>query len=88
MLMSGHHLILGTLTDVVTGETIDDTLDERYRQKIARLLLEHKALSAGARGNDALARSYRTRARALLAHAKPHELGKEAVELGSRLAKT
>jgi len=43
MLMSGHHLILGTLTDVVTGETIDDTLDECYRQKIARLLLEHKA---------------------------------------------
>lgn len=41
--MSGHHLILGTLTDVVTGETLVDTLDERYRQKIARLLLERKA---------------------------------------------
>lgn len=41
--MSGHHLILGTLSDVVTGETLADTLDERYRQKIARLLLERKA---------------------------------------------
>ncbi|MFO7708247.1 MAG: type I restriction enzyme HsdR N-terminal domain-containing protein [Desulfobacterales bacterium] len=40
--MSGHHLILGTLTDLVTGETLEDTLDERYRQKIARLLLEEK----------------------------------------------
>ncbi len=40
--MSGHHLILGTLTDLITGETLEDTLDERYRQKIARLLLEKK----------------------------------------------
>ncbi len=40
--MSGHHLILGTLTDLVTGETLEDTLDERYRQRIARLLLEAK----------------------------------------------
>ena len=40
--MSGHHLILGTLTDLVTGETLEETLDERYRQKIARLLLEEK----------------------------------------------
>jgi hypothetical protein len=38
--MTGHHLILGTLSDVLTGETLDDTLDERYRQKIARLLVE------------------------------------------------
>jgi hypothetical protein len=37
---TGHHLILGTMADVLTGETLDDTLDERYRQKIARLLLE------------------------------------------------
>lgn len=40
--MSGHHLILGTLTDLVTGERLEETLDERYRQKIARLLLEEK----------------------------------------------
>lgn len=39
--MTGHHLILGKLSDVLTGETLDDTLDERYRQKIARLLVEH-----------------------------------------------
>jgi hypothetical protein len=38
--MAGHHLILGKLSDVLTGETLDDTLDERYRQKIARLLVE------------------------------------------------
>ena len=38
--MTGHHLILGKLSDVITGETLDDTLDERYRQKIARLLVE------------------------------------------------
>jgi len=36
----GHHLILGELTDFLTGETLADTHDERYRQKIARLLVE------------------------------------------------
>lgn len=40
--MSGHHLILGELTDCITGETLTDTHDERFRQKIARLLLEQK----------------------------------------------
>lgn len=40
--MSGHHLILGELIDVVTGAVLPDTHDERYRQKIARLLLEQK----------------------------------------------
>ena len=40
--MSGHHLILGERTDFITGETIMDTHDERYRQKIARLLINHK----------------------------------------------
>jgi hypothetical protein len=38
--MAGHHLILGTLTDFVTGEILADTLDERYRQKLAKLLVE------------------------------------------------
>jgi hypothetical protein len=38
--MAGHHLILGELTDLLTGEILDDTLDERYRQKIARRLVE------------------------------------------------
>jgi hypothetical protein len=40
--MDGHHLILGELTDLITGETLTDTHDERYRQKIARVLLESK----------------------------------------------
>ena len=36
--MNGHHLILGELTDFITGDTLKDTHDERYRQKIALLL--------------------------------------------------
>lgn len=36
----GHHLVLGELTDYVTGDIIPDTHDERYRQKIAHLLVE------------------------------------------------
>jgi len=40
--MAGHHLILGERTDFITGETIIDTHDERYRQKIARLLINYK----------------------------------------------
>ena len=40
--MNGHHLILGELEDLITGETIKDTLDERYRQKIAQLLINKK----------------------------------------------
>ncbi len=38
----GHHLILGQLDDFITNETLEDTLDERYRQKLARLLVENK----------------------------------------------
>ncbi|MFH1974699.1 MAG: type I restriction enzyme HsdR N-terminal domain-containing protein [Pseudomonadota bacterium] len=37
--MDGHHLILGDTTDYITGEIIEDTHDERYRQNIARLLV-------------------------------------------------
>ena len=40
--MNGHHLILGELVDYVSGETIKDTHDERYRQKIAHFLVEEK----------------------------------------------
>jgi len=40
--MDGHHLILGKTTDYITGEIIEDTHDERYRQKIARLLVDEK----------------------------------------------
>jgi hypothetical protein len=38
--MGGHHLILGKLQDIITGDTLDDTLDERYRQELARRLIE------------------------------------------------
>jgi len=40
--MSGHHLILGKMVDYLTGEPIADTHDERYRQKLAKLLVEKK----------------------------------------------
>ncbi|CAB1056410.1 hypothetical protein D1BOALGB6SA_1146 [Olavius sp. associated proteobacterium Delta 1] len=40
--MDGHHLILGELDDFITGEIIKDTHDERYRQKIARLLVDRR----------------------------------------------
>ena len=40
--MDGHHLILGEVADFLTGETIRETHDERYRQAIARLLVEQK----------------------------------------------
>jgi len=41
-MMNGHHLILGELIDFITGETISDTHDERYRQKLARFLVNGK----------------------------------------------
>ncbi len=40
--MNTHHLILGTLTDFLSGDHITDTHDERYRQKIARYLVLEK----------------------------------------------
>ena len=40
--MKSGHLKLGELVDFITGETIEDTHDERYRQKLARLLVEKK----------------------------------------------
>ena len=40
--MKGHHLILGELVDFLTGAVLKDTHDERYRQKIARLLINQK----------------------------------------------
>lgn len=44
--MNGHHLILGELVDFISGETIPDTHDERYRQKLARILIESKGYLA------------------------------------------
>jgi len=38
--MNGHHLILGEIRDFLSGEIITDTHDERYRQKIARFLVD------------------------------------------------
>jgi len=35
-----HHFIYGHLSDFLTGESLVDTDDERYRQKLARLLVE------------------------------------------------
>ena len=36
-----HHLVMGELTDFLTGKTLTDTHDERYRQKLARHLVEN-----------------------------------------------
>lgn len=43
--MNGHHLILGQLTDYISGQILDDTLDERHRQHIGRLLVKQKGFS-------------------------------------------
>lgn len=43
--MSGHHLVLGKMADFLSGKEIEDNHDERYRQKIARLLVEEKSFS-------------------------------------------
>ncbi|MCK4869250.1 MAG: hypothetical protein KAT39_14450, partial [Alphaproteobacteria bacterium] len=46
--IKSHHMIYGTLTDYVTGKKIVDTDDERYRQKLCRMMVEQK----GYRKND------------------------------------
>jgi hypothetical protein len=40
--IKSHHMIHGALRDYVTGREIVDTDDERYRQKLCRLLVEEK----------------------------------------------
>ena len=35
-----HHLVMGELTDFLSGRTIADTHDERYHQKLARHLVQ------------------------------------------------
>ncbi len=40
-----HHMIYGHLQDFLTGETLVDTDDERYRQQLARLLVEDKGFA-------------------------------------------
>ncbi len=43
----GHKRILGKTKDFITGREITDTDDERYRQKIARLLVEERGYGKG-----------------------------------------
>ncbi len=43
----GHKRILGKTKDFITGREITDTDDERYRQKIARLLVEERGYEKG-----------------------------------------
>ncbi|TWI66034.1 hypothetical protein LZ24_02945 [Desulfobotulus alkaliphilus] len=38
--MGKHHLVLGSMQDILSGETIEDNHDNRYRQKLAARLLE------------------------------------------------
>lgn len=40
--MGKGYLVFGELTDYITGKTIKDTHDERYRQKLARILVDDK----------------------------------------------
>jgi hypothetical protein len=40
--MEGHHLILGQCVDFITGQSLTDTHDERYRQQLARCLVLEK----------------------------------------------
>ena len=39
MEMNPHHLVMGEITDFLTGITLADTHDERYRQKLAKRLV-------------------------------------------------
>jgi len=43
----GHHLILGELEDIITGETLEETHDERFRQEIAARLIGSKGYTRG-----------------------------------------
>ena len=43
----GRKRILGKTADIITGRQITDTDDERYRQKLARLLIELKGYEKG-----------------------------------------
>jgi hypothetical protein len=41
----GHHFVYGSLRDYLTGEELPDTDDERFRQQLARLLVEEKGFA-------------------------------------------
>lgn len=38
--MGKHHLVLGSMQDILSEQTIEDNHDNRYRQKLAKLLLD------------------------------------------------
>ncbi|MCI5144234.1 MAG: hypothetical protein D3923_01605 [Candidatus Electrothrix sp. AR3] len=40
-----HHLVYGTLQDYLTGVELPDTDDERFRQDLARMMVEEKGFS-------------------------------------------
>lgn len=42
---SGHHIVYGTLQDYLTGQELPDTDDERYRQQLAKLMVEEKGFA-------------------------------------------
>ncbi|WP_339134087.1 MAG: type I restriction enzyme HsdR N-terminal domain-containing protein [Candidatus Electrothrix sp. GW3-4] len=42
---SDHHLVYGTLKDYLTGEELPDTDDERFRQELARMMVEEKGFT-------------------------------------------
>ncbi|MEN8190376.1 MAG: type I restriction enzyme HsdR N-terminal domain-containing protein [Thermodesulfobacteriota bacterium] len=37
-----HHIVYGTLSDYLTGEELTDTDDERFRQQLAKMMVEEK----------------------------------------------
>jgi len=43
--MGKHHLIMGETIDYISGDSINDTHDERLKQKIAKLLITEKGYS-------------------------------------------
>ncbi len=43
--VASHHIIYGMCEDYVSGEMVPDTDDERYRQKLARLMVDEKRFS-------------------------------------------
>jgi hypothetical protein len=45
MRQTEHHLVYGILKDYLTGEKLPDTDDERFRQRLARLLVEEKGFA-------------------------------------------
>ena len=50
--MGTRHLVMGELTDYLTGQTLPDTHDERLIQDISRFLVEGKRFSR----NDIISR--------------------------------